>query len=304
MSVQKKYGLHPLCAIFPPMTGHEFEKLKIDIGANGQIQPIVLYENKILDGGNRYRVLTELGIEPSFVEYIGNSPVKYVLSCNLHRRHLTPGQAATIVAAAQDWRRAHPAHRVSKEGCNVAPFLEADNFDCNDDAKTDKSATLQFESVADRAADSGASLRTQKMADKLVKNAPPELVEQVTTGEKSLNQALKEIHVLSVNSKQKSQPPVIAGQPAVDQQNSEVESLRDQLSELAYSLEETLKENDILLKIIHADDQLAAAHAEVKRLNAMNLTLESRVFGLMEEKNEAIRLVKYYKREMEKGHAS
>ena len=53
------------------------------------------------------------------------------------------------MASAQDWAKAQPAHRPEKEG-HVAPLS----------------------TVADRAAQSGASVRTQKRADKVAKADP------------------------------------------------------------------------------------------------------------------------------------
>jgi hypothetical protein len=161
--------LHPLSALFPPMTDAEYAALKADIEAHGLHQSIVIHEGAILDGGNRYRACTEIGVEPTTVEFAGGDPVAFVLSANLRRRHLTPGQQATIVASAQDWAKAHPSHR-AKEGCNVAPLA----------------------TVSDRAATSGASHRTQQMADKVAK-ASPELAKQVAHGEVSLPQAIRQI---------------------------------------------------------------------------------------------------------------
>ncbi|WNC88817.1 ParB N-terminal domain-containing protein [Paraburkholderia sp. FT54] len=60
--------LHPLCTLFPRLEGTEFDALKADIKTNGQLQPIVIHDGKILDGGNRYRACIELGISPLIAE--------------------------------------------------------------------------------------------------------------------------------------------------------------------------------------------------------------------------------------------
>ena len=52
-----------------------------------------------------------------------------------------------------------------------------------------------------------------------------------------------------------------------------------------------------------ADDKLATAYNEIKRLNAVNAVLESRLQGLMNEKAEAIRLVKSRDRQIAKLEA-
>lgn len=45
---------HPIANLFPLMTGDEYLALVEDIRANGLLEPVVLYEGKILDGRNRY----------------------------------------------------------------------------------------------------------------------------------------------------------------------------------------------------------------------------------------------------------
>jgi hypothetical protein len=47
---------HPLASLFPPMGRYEYEELKADILRNGLRMPIVLFEERILDGRNRYRL--------------------------------------------------------------------------------------------------------------------------------------------------------------------------------------------------------------------------------------------------------
>ena len=53
-------------------------------------------------------------------------------------------------------------------------------------------------------------------------------------------------------------------------------------------------------KLLSADDKLTEAYEEIKRLNHLNAQLEIRLKGLMNEKNEAIKMVKELQRELEK----
>lgn len=43
--------LHPLCTLFPRMSGYDFDCLKLDIKENGQREPIITHDGMILDGG-------------------------------------------------------------------------------------------------------------------------------------------------------------------------------------------------------------------------------------------------------------
>jgi hypothetical protein len=98
MSADLKF--HPLAGIFPLMEGAEFDALVADIKANGLHYPIILYDGKILDGRNRYRACLAAGFEPAVRNgdnWIGD-PASFVISRNIHRRHLTTEQKRDLIA--------------------------------------------------------------------------------------------------------------------------------------------------------------------------------------------------------------
>lgn len=101
-------AVHPAAELFPLMTGKDFAELVQDIRTNGLVDPIVrTVDGRILDGRNRYRACVEAGVEPSFRIYDGE-PWRFVISTNLHRRHLTDGQRAMIAAKMADRRGGRP----------------------------------------------------------------------------------------------------------------------------------------------------------------------------------------------------
>lgn len=106
MNMEYKY--HELANIFPLIEGEEFDKLVDDIQANGLLNPIVLYEGKILDGRNRFNACQQAGVQPLFVEYDGDEPDAYVIALNVRRRHLKQQQIDQYLVEFQEWRRGKP----------------------------------------------------------------------------------------------------------------------------------------------------------------------------------------------------
>src|SRR6516162_8695767 len=63
---------HAYAEIFPLLEGEEFDQLVADIKAHGLHEPVVVYQDQILDGRNRYRACVAAGVEWRSVPYTGN----------------------------------------------------------------------------------------------------------------------------------------------------------------------------------------------------------------------------------------
>lgn len=92
--------VHSIADIFPRMTATEYAALRDDIEAHGQREPIWVFDGQIIDGRHRAQACEELGIEPAVREYDGDESglVGFVVSLNLHRRHLDESQRSLVAA--------------------------------------------------------------------------------------------------------------------------------------------------------------------------------------------------------------
>lgn len=94
--------------IFPDMSVKEYDRIKLDIKCYGfdyVNHPIMLYDNRILDGWNRYRALTDLNIELKdeyFEPFKGNDDeaMALVLRSN-KRRNITQEQWAFLLVQSK-----------------------------------------------------------------------------------------------------------------------------------------------------------------------------------------------------------
>ena len=100
MSMSSLVRFHEVANLFPLMSDADVSILASDIKANGLRDPIWLHpDGSILDGRNRYRACQQAGVEPEFRHWGGlGSPVTFVVSLNLHRRHLDTSQRAMVAA--------------------------------------------------------------------------------------------------------------------------------------------------------------------------------------------------------------
>ena len=96
---------HPICLLMPSADEDELRGLTDDIRAHGLLDPIVLFERRILDGRNRAAACESSGREPHYVEFEGTreEALMFVVSHNLKRRHLTKQAIADTLVEAEDF---------------------------------------------------------------------------------------------------------------------------------------------------------------------------------------------------------
>ncbi len=90
--------LHKLANEHPEMTEVEFERLKESISEIGQLEPILVYRGKIVDGRHRYWAFESLGLNEILVKEIPHKTpletVREIVFGSEVRRHQTATQKA------------------------------------------------------------------------------------------------------------------------------------------------------------------------------------------------------------------
>lgn len=116
--------VHPAAKLFPLMDADELGELAEDIREHGVAEPVVMYRGQLLDGRNRMIACETLGIDPPTVELPdGIDPVQYVLSHNLHRRHLTTSQRSIVAARMATLPRGRPSDSSDKENPQICGYV-------------------------------------------------------------------------------------------------------------------------------------------------------------------------------------
>ena len=268
------YQQHPLSAAFPAIGADDFQALKDSIENIGVQNPITLFEGMVIDGWHRYTAANELGMDCPVVELGDVDPRDFVLAQNKARRHVTQAQLAMATTAVYAWKPVGSNQHANRVGTECPPKSNAE--------------------LADAA---GVSEKTIKQAKAVQTKAAPEVVEAVKRGEIGLPKAAaiaklpKEEQAAAIHKPAPKAVPAdeVPAYDGPDEAELRAAELQEQADQEAFN------------KLLLADDKLAAAYAEIKRLNAVNAVLESRMQGLMNEKAEAIRLCKSLQRRLDRA---
>jgi len=228
---------HPIANIFPMLPESDLAALADDIKRFGQRDEILVFQNKILDGRNRWTACQRIGVEPRTREFSGTraEALRYVWSTNFHRRHLTSSQAGMAIAErkkidpsfvqeviepikaeAKEAQRASGGDKKSKKAKSVVGKIPQPK----PKPKTrDKIAKAH-----------GTNAKTISKCEKILEEHP-EYVEDIKSGAKSVTQVEREIKKAELNDKAANLPDgifnVIYADPPWSYNDKQGDSLSD-----------------------------------------------------------------------------
>ena len=103
---RQRYKVHLTAEAFPMMPDEELDALTADLKKNGlKLLVTLAKDGRALEGRNRLEAIDRAGmpiLPHHFHRYEGDDPVGFVMSANIHRRHMDVAtRAATLVKLAK-----------------------------------------------------------------------------------------------------------------------------------------------------------------------------------------------------------
>lgn len=179
------YPLHEFAKKMPTMTAEEERELQDHIDKHGQIEDVVLYEGKILDGRHRAKVCAKLGKKLRYIKFdeLPKSvreagPLAFVIAKNLKRRHLTTRQRSMIAAELEELFAKETKERESARKKGLA----------SNEASQRNGEVVRGKSAERAAAVMGVSRASVERAKKLKAESPAKF-EQVKAGKITVGKA-------------------------------------------------------------------------------------------------------------------
>jgi hypothetical protein len=178
-----KHETHPAADLFPLMSDDELQGLIADIQENGQREPATFWNGKLIDGRNRATACERLGLELDACELDPDTdPIKWVLSHNLHRRHLSPSQKSQVALKLKKLLEpeAKERQKASLKKGDKKPVKETLPTRGKQPQSRDKAAAML-----------GISGKLVDAAEKVEAKGTPELNAAVASGKVSVSRAAK-----------------------------------------------------------------------------------------------------------------
>lgn len=164
---------HELSTVFTSFEDtQEFDGIVVSIKQYGLFEPILMWQGWIVDGRHRHKACLKADVKPTYEYLPDDMPFNVVrdrvIAANIMRRHLTTGQRAMTAAALAN---------MTVGGDRGNQYGKSQRNNCSD-AKSNKDAADQL-NVSDMSV---------KRA-KAIKRDAPDLAEEVSKGNMTLNAA-------------------------------------------------------------------------------------------------------------------
>jgi hypothetical protein len=163
--VAPQFEIHPYAKLFPLHEGQPLWDLSDDIKEHGQREPIWLLDGMILDGRRRWLACVRAEVTVQTRNYEGNDPLGFVISTNLHRRHLDESERSLVAAKLKTMKIGDNQH---SEGVPIG------------------TPSITLENAGEML---NVSRRSVMRASKVLEKGAQELVEAVEKGDVSVSDA-------------------------------------------------------------------------------------------------------------------
>ncbi|QBP10447.1 hypothetical protein [Cupriavidus metallidurans] len=308
--------------LIPPLTADEYSQLEQNLLRDGCRDPLSMWHEILLDGHNRYEICSRHGIPFQTKQIDGletlEDAVLWVVRNQLGRRNLTDFVRAELALKSKD----------------ILATVALANYEASlikgGTVPQNSAAPVKVETREEVAKLAGLSHDTVRKVEKIKQEAAPAVVEAARNGEVSINAAAK-VAALPVDQQkaiasaglqaikqaaadQRAVSRAASAKPSANEPAADISVINDRLGALEEQLGESLSqisalraENESLQRIVSADDKVAAALTEIQaarddasqaiaQKEAEIASLRERLAGLMNEKNEAVRMVKALQR--------
>lgn len=267
---------HDAAKLFPLVQDNERKKLADDIKARGVLEPIHLYDGKVLDGRNRVRAAQQAGLTD--VPYIDlpkdTKPYLHVVSMNVLRRHLT---------ARERIKRAKAALAAEGKLADLAAKAEARkkagkgaDGSGGRGRKTSRDKPRRVSETPTKAIAAAAGVPVSAVKDNAKVDSDPEVMAKVDAGEMSVTEGARVVRAKKPKPtvKSKKAPEAVTAKDFdpesvefTPSQNTPTTELWARLESYASNAITVL--NALRLRDIDVDVMLASAHQLEDALHAV-----------------------------------
>jgi ParB-like chromosome segregation protein Spo0J len=171
---------HPFAEPWPLLQGAKFDELVADIKAHGLLNPILTWQDMILDGRNRERACIIAGVQPRYEKSTARNDIEALAistSLNKHRRHMSDDALAFVAEKLAN----------IKQGTNEK-YVAKSKHEISSETSSPENQPISREDAAKAV---GVSVQSVIRA-RVVRTHAPELEAEVMAKRKSLTAAAEE----------------------------------------------------------------------------------------------------------------